>query len=449
MHTNTDLRLPEKILQVFLCFFSFLCMPGSARIPFLTGSNSVRSLLAGCFVLAAVLLGSYVLSRRLKPKQLYSIRAAVFIALVVYMLAEAYFIRLTPRVDLQSVIDTLRKMLAGNTYILQNQEYYEVNPNNIPLTLLLYWVMRAYTAVFGAEADILLAGGVFNVVMITVTILLLFKIIREFSADPRTEFLTGMVILLNPCWIAYASYYYTDTVSLPFAAGGFLLFLKSLRSEDTGKMIMCAAGSSVLFFAAVKIRVTFILLVLSCLIYVLYRRRWRLLLLLGVVSGVTLILLQSAYVQLYRFQVTFDTYDTALPAEHFMMMGSHGNGASSEEDRNYTRSFPLRAQKVQACLERIYENLKENGIAGNLRLAVVKEMTLWCDGPHGYRQFTEYAVRESVMHEVLNGKYAEWLRGYMQAYNVIVYLLIIRGFCTLMRRNSCCRSSGWPRSCLL
>ena len=84
-----------------------------------------------------------------------------------------------------------------------------------------------------------------------------------------------------------------------------------------------------------------------------------------------------------------DTYDSAITIEHFLMMGSHGNGTYNVKDMRFTRSFPTHEEKVENNKKVYLEHLRENGVLGNLKLAIRKEAIVWGIGTHGYTQYTK------------------------------------------------------------
>lgn len=55
------------------------------------------------------------------------------------------------------------------------------------------------------------------------------------------------------------------------------------------------------------------------------------------------------------------------------MMGSHGNGTYNVKDMRFTRSFPTHEEKVENNKKVYLEHLRENGVLGNLKLAIKKE----------------------------------------------------------------------------
>ena len=86
------------------------------------------------------------------------------------------------------------------------------------------------------------------------------------------------------------------------------------------------------------------------------------------------------------------------------MMGSHGNGTYNVKDMRFTRSFPTHEEKVENNKKVYLEHLRENGVLGNLKLAIKKEAIVWGIGTHGYTQYTKNVVEKTTCYDWLVGK---------------------------------------------
>lgn len=136
-----------------------------------------------------------------------------------------------------------------------------------------------------------------------------------------------------------------------------------------------AAGFLIGF--ATCIRVTSIFIVLAVGVWILLNKYWKKLLTLGIPLVCGLLIFQLAWGGVYRYHVDMDTYDSAITIEHFLMMGSHGNGTYNVKDMRFTRSFPTHEEKVENNKKVYLEHLRENGVLGNLKLAIKKEAIVW------------------------------------------------------------------------
>lgn len=194
-----------------------------------------------------------------------------------------------------------------------------------------------------------------------------------------------------------------------------------------------AAGFLIGF--ATCIRVTSIFIVLAVGVWILLNKYWKKLLTLGISLVCGLLIFQLAWGGVYRYHVDMDTYDSAITIEHFLMMGSHGNGTYNVKDMRFTRSFPTHEEKVENNKKVYLEHLRENGVLGNLKLAIKKEAIVWGIGTHGYTQYTKNVVEKTTCYDWLVGKRSGLFRTYMQAYNIVLYVLILSGVCCTFRKK--------------
>ena len=176
-------------LAVFLAFFLFYVTPYIWKLP----ETCIR------FGIWAGILSAFLL-------QLYIV----------------FHMQLVPRVDLSHIYDQCVEMLeTGNTQ-LTDVKYFSFNTNNIPIAIVLYWVFRFFRGL-GLE-NYRLAGGIFHVVLLFFIYVAAYLILKRI-ADIQTVAAVMFILLLNPAFYAYASYYYTDTVSLFFTITGACLML--------------------------------------------------------------------------------------------------------------------------------------------------------------------------------------------------------------------------------
>lgn len=140
---------------------------------------------------------------------------------------------------------------------------------------------------------------------------------------------------------------------------------------------------------ATCIRVTSIFIVLAAGVWILLNKYWKKLLTFGIPLVCGLLIFQLAWGGVYRYHVDMDTYDSAITIEHFLMMGSHGNGTYNVKDMRFTRSFPTHEEKVENNKRSILNIFVRMECWGIWKLAIKKEAIVWGIGTHGYTQYTK------------------------------------------------------------
>ena len=132
-----------------------------------------------------------------------------------------------------------------------------------------------------------------------------------------------MVLLLtNPSFYAYASYYYTDTISagLVMAGVGFIIYglLQEKKSLEDDTLSCCRISDRVCNLHSCNQH----FIVLAAGVWILLNKYWKKLLTFGIPLVCGLLIFQLAWGGVYRYHVDMDTYDSAITIEHFLMMGS-------------------------------------------------------------------------------------------------------------------------------
>lgn len=186
----------------------------------------------------------------------------------------ACHMKLVPKTDLSHVYDQCVTMLENNSLILSDSSYFGFYLNNIPITILIYWVFRTGNT-FGCS-DYRLLGGIFNVILLSVTYLSANYMLKCYVSK-RTQTLVMFFLLTNPIYYAYASYYYTDTVSLAFMSAGAALFVAGARRRKWINEAVLYVLAGILIMIAMKIRITcsFLPVALAVYYYSCFLWRWR------------------------------------------------------------------------------------------------------------------------------------------------------------------------------
>ncbi len=389
--------------------------------------------------------GFYLLCEKCPRKPLKLIFAGIVLLVFCGYLYEIYKVQLEPKVDLSHIIKELNDMVAKKHLLISDKKYFGFYTNNIPLTILLYYVAVLGSRIMGSSYDLQVVGSVFNVLMIWLGFFCICGLIDLYTDNRkgdstsegslRMALFMKLVAICNPIWFVYASYFYTDTISLPFAAGGLLLVLygdRAVKDGRTAKAIARFFAGSVLFTIAYMIRPTCMIMVIALFVHRLYTRRWKKLVLLAVTFASAFMIVSAGYGRLYQRHVAFDTTDRAVPITHFLMMGSHDRGSFHDEDVQYTKSLKTHEEKVSGTWNRYLSNLKHNGFKGNVKLFLEKEL-LWGVGTRGYYQYVANARKDSLLHQFLAGRFYMITAGLLQGYNF--FLLLFAGMGIWMKRK--------------
>lgn len=308
-----------------------------------------------------------------------------------------------------------------------------------------------------------------NVICIDVAMGLVFFIGRLLhTRHPLTEGdrLRGWLLLLcNPFLYVGASYYYTITISLPFAMGFLCLVMHwtrdaalekldramdemanekmnlSWRSKKTlDKLLVPGILAGLVAGVGYAIRATMIVFVVAFVIYVVYRCVWAdkqqrkgllvyaiILLLSFGVSAKAVCVMSARYVGI-------DTTDTAFPTMHWVMMSLTEPGGHNAEDEAFTASFATQDEKKTAVRARAKEKLATMGVGGYLHLCKTKLERTFGDGSNGYTTFLTDAYDTGVVYEIFFGQHKDLVVLWHQGYYLFMLLGILLAILTYIRR---------------
>lgn len=421
----------ERITYYVVIVAALFVILVSLGEPFIMKDVNIIKVLLVFICYAGLLMGVLALARRLSEKTLCClVIAGLFLAVVVQTYI-VFHMQLVSKVDLNHIYKQCVGMVENGKTTFGGSKYFAYNTNNIPLAIVIYYVFRI-AAFIGVDYRI--AGGMFNVLLIFIMYVAAFLILKKVTTI-RTTFIYMALLLTNPAFYAYASYYYTDIISAGLVmAGVCFIIYGSYKKKNLWKIIHFLLGGFLIGFATC-IRVTSIFILLAIGAWILLNRYWKKLLTLGIPVLCGLLIFQVAWSGIYHHHVDMDTYDSAITVEHFLMMGSHNNGTYDVKDMRFTRSFPTHEEKVENNRKVYLEHLRENGVLGNLKLFIKKEAIVWGIGSHGYTQYTENVVEKTACYDWLVGEKSSLFRAYMQAYNIILYALILAGVFSALHKK--------------
>lgn len=247
---QTSNKLLNIILWIIVLILPYLCYRSFTLPLQFPDEYSEKLLLICAAVYLAVFLAVLFAVQRFPEKGLVVLGYVMIACAAAAQLYIADQMQLLPEIDLFFTIDQNKAMVEEGLHAFTNRAYFGVYTNNIPLTIVIYWVFRLAKTLGFHNYE--LAGGIFNVGMNLLTYMAGYGIIRRVTSE-RPAFLLLVVFLTNPALYAYASYYYTDTISLGLTTFAIYLFVCAVQATGkSGKrqIVLFVLSGAVLFWAA-------------------------------------------------------------------------------------------------------------------------------------------------------------------------------------------------------
>lgn len=379
-------------------------------MPFLDAKASLwqKGLLMGVGVMLLLQVVSLLKNwmKKLSDKTCKILIGILFGILFVCQLAFLYTMKIQPRYDALKVLDEAVSLCkTGSVSSVHLDGYFARYTNNYPILFLtaLFLKIGRFVGIVDANYH----GAVFflgfvNMIAIDAAIYILMKLIQKLSGI-RSGLLFTLCVSLNPLFIIWVPFYYTNTLAMPFLAL-ILYFFYCVFIEQGQCKKAYSAGLSMLLggcvVAGIKIRATTVITLVACVLYLILAkakskekldeksdRKKHLKEMLLKVSCMFLGIVATLYV--YKVVevrlVPFDYTDSAFPAIHWINMGAGGTGEYSILDEQMTMSYGTAAEKSAANWESYLTRVKEQGINGYLSLMFQKLKLTFSDAGAGYR----------------------------------------------------------------
>lgn len=430
--------MPLYPIPVVLCllFSLFLLAVALRRLSLEEGARTLLPLLcAGC----AVFAGIWMLLIRLieNHSAQFSVRltkVALLVALVV-QLCVVRGLQVTSLLDLSWIIKQCEQNLSTGAVTFDIKSYFGLYPNNVPLCIIVYWL--AFGARHLGVTDVLLVGGLANVAMLQVAYRAFYATLRLYT-DDRSASCTALFLLMNPLYYVYASYFYTDSMSLGPLLLGTYCAARCLKGEHGMRFALFAGLSGVAFALAYLVRATSIFLPAGLFVVLVVRRDWKTLGRAVVPFLVGGALLMTGERALYAYHMPYDTTDSAAPITHWLMLGSNGEteGRYSRSEILFTLSFPTHREKVDATTRVFLERLRSRSVSQNVSLVAHKEAWTWAGWDKSYHLSTYDVRQQGLVWELVHGRLSAPLHLYMRLYNVMLIASLALGLVLALHDRS-------------
>lgn len=387
---------------LYVLFWAFTEFGG---MPFLGEALSlwqkILFMLLGLTIYAGLL---YVIWRGISRWEDHKIRIGMAVLAILWAAVQVAFLltmKIRLRYDSLKVLDeAISVCKSGSVSPDHFDGYFARYTNNYPIlfvTVLLLKMGRATGLIadnfYGADTLL----GVVNILAIDMAAFVIIRLLRRMFGE-KCAFLVMLCIILNPLFVIWSPFYYTNTLSMPFVALILLLFY-DLRDKEKVSVRKMAFRYFLLGICAVcgfRIRATVLLTIMACLMYVLLggkraendssisgNIRYLLLSCTCLLAGA--LLAGGLYHAAKQRFVKFDYKDSAFPAVHWINMGAGGTGEYNILDEQNTINCITQREKKEMNWQSYQTRLKQMGMSGYARLMLQKLRLTFSDAGAGYR----------------------------------------------------------------
>jgi 4-amino-4-deoxy-L-arabinose transferase-like glycosyltransferase len=418
-------KLLYKIIIIMLIIFTII----ASICALFNVYNSTSDVLNPLVIIIGVIVGIlvniklYKLLNNMKDSKIHIL--AIILAIIFFISLSTFGINhlIIPGYDLSHIERELNLMMT-NGPVITNIDYFAKYTNQIPLTIILYYIY--FIGKILQFGNLKVFATIINSLGMAVSAFLTYLTVKDLK-NAKLGLIALIFFIINPVFYMYASYFYTDTLCLPFASLAIYLFIKE-RDKSKKKSIMLLLITGATLAIGTKIRVVVAILLIAMImttwinnksITILIKKS--LLLIIGFMIGIFSFSLISN-----QFDIPEDT-TKEFPIYHWIMMGLNDNtiGRYNGEDHAYTKSGETLEIKKEKDIKEIKSRLNKLGIPGLIKLIAKKICITWSNGAYRYIDKINNVENITFDYEYVAGNNIKFILYYMQICKSMVLVLFL------------------------
>lgn len=402
----------EKLKKIFYKSILIILLVMAIYVAYCTIFNIYKSnqdlkpsiLIIGTIVSLAFFI---ILKNRInKIKHIKIIARILCVIFFIGMCIVGILVTSIPSTDLSLLIREGNIMLEnGGTF--ESESYFARVPNQTPVTILIYLIFKIGTYI---NIPVKIFATIINSLFIAIAAYFTFLSIEKVKGK-KAGLITLIFFILNPIFYLYSSYFYTDTLCMPFAMISIYLILCSLKQENNKKKIILSIISGAILALGFEIRVVLGIFLIAMIMTSISRKMFHsLAIIAGFILGIIIYNLISI-----PFGV-LENKDLEFPITHFIMysLNEESVGKWNSEDYQITYSQKTYEEKVNENLKVIKQRLRKLGLSGWLTLAKEKLAVNWSNGDYDYSSKLENVEDINVLYEYVAGNKKLFIMYYLQ-----------------------------------
>ena len=395
-------------------------------------------IIIGTIILILGLVGIKNIVNKLNGK---TIKFIVIFTCIVYFIFLSIFgniYKSVPTYDLSNIISEANNMLknGGN---FESESYFARYETQVPITILVYSVFK-FGTILGLDIGMCQSLMiVVNSLFITITAYFTYLSVNRIK-DSKIALVTLMFFFLNPIFYLYSSYFYTDTLCMPFAAIVIYLLICSIQTNEIRRKVIYTVISGIVLAIGFKIRVVLGILLIGYIIGVFLNNQKVkdniIVISCLVVSFIVGILGYNLYSK--NFGV-IENKNLEFPVTHYLMYGFNdlSDGKYNSEDFSYTLSKKNYEEKINANIDRVLSRLESMKLSGLWELQLNKLAVNWSNGDYDYlSKLNNVVEHKNIGYEYIEGNKIIFILYYLQICKVTVMILFTISIIAEIRKES-------------
>lgn len=374
---------------------------------------------------------------RMSRKQINKIFFCIAAAVLVFQLISAFVLKYEPTSDLGYVDRAAREFSQTwdksdlyNNLPERHKDYFVRYTNNQALLVILSIVYSVCQKVIGTMP--LIVPVLINTIGLNISFVLLYFIAGKIFRDKFTPLFSAIIGAGFSVFYSYTSFFYTDSMSMPFVMGAIYLFLSGIENKITKKKVLQLICSGLLIAIGYKLKGSVIILVPVFLLYlVITSNKTNLqtylkafcILLTGIIVSTSLC---STFINNFNIANENELEETQFPPHHWIMMGLHDRGGFYIDDFWFTINSGNYEDKKEANTAEIKNRISDLGVMGMVKHIAKKVSWTWGDGTYFIGYYFRSKVNTNVFKTFITSSTA--FKFYCSMYQCMLLFMILISF---------------------
>lgn len=337
----------------------------------------------------------------------------------------SYKLRLNPSWDMGRVFNMAVNYVEFGTV---NDTYLYEYQNNIAITLIYICVLKIFS-MFNFT-DYITAITFFNAMIVTLTVICLYYIVKKIYGKEKAIMTLVICILTTPFYL-HAAIYYTDTMSMLFCIIALLMYANIRSEEIKCKKIIYQILLGIIIVLCFEIKLTAIFIIIAIIVAEVLNNNFKNLIKnfkFVIPSALIFIMFYTVCVNCIVVSNKDALNSYKMPIEHWLWIGSVGNGGFNQEAYEYTYSFPTYEEKKKADIEKFKEVLKNYNIYSFTQHINEKLKYTWSDGTYlAPEKLRRFPLEKTRVYEYVasDGQKTEYYKYFPQVMHFTMLILML------------------------
>lgn len=425
----------RRSLQVFSIVFTIIAIYILSIIIFRVNNGRIEQFVIAGVTPIKVILGIIVelalifvfikVTKQMNNKYLKIISSINIIIVLILAIIFGFIFITNPQWDFGTVYNAARhKALYNNQYL--PEYFYKMYPNNIFITVILYWIYKFFM-LFGIHNFDKLSVGI-NIILILISVIVTYFLIKDIYGLRIATISSFLFLILTPIY-SYAPIFYTDTFTMMYLPIIYLLFRKYIKSEKIRYLIVMGILAAI----GVSIKNNIAIGIIALAIFgILAMKGYKKILKFLLIFGIAFMIIFSLISGVCQSNIPISMKQAGFPVTSWLMMGLNKKSDGSWDTKDFQSTLALVPNKkaMEDMNEKVIrERLDNFGVVGYAKFLNKKASVVWQSGDLFAVNTISLGTKNthSTMYKyVLGNKQGGYLL-FSQVGFAVVFILVILG----------------------